>query len=397
MEVEFPKWLGEIKDSKTHGLGFHLAPQWGGHVLALRNLDDPSKYLSSEFAIIALEELTENDEAKFHQLRGRMRWTGIPNPKLIAATNPGGIGHGWVKRRWIDRAFPLEELNIADQFAYVPALPTDNPHLAASYIATLGSLPEKLRKAYLEGNWDVFEGQFFTEWDKEKHVISPFEIPPTYKRFRAYDYGHENPACCKWYALDYDGRVTVYRELYFQKGHKQDADKQAAEIQRLSGAMKDAAGNWVGGETYEYSVADPAIFSPTGVVDKWGGQTIAETFARNGIMFIPASNRRVDGWSVMHRYLYWDTKTEPKLRYFNTCVDSIRTIPALVHDEHKPEDLDSAGEDHAADVDRYYLMSLHERKSMAPKTDVEKKLFEVRQRDSSPALGLNDFYYGPRN
>lgn len=383
MEVEFPRWLGEIKDSKTDGLGFHIKQQYGGHVLALRNLDDPSKYLSSEFALIALEELTENQEEKFHQLRGRLRWTGVPNPKLIAATNPGGIGHAWVKRRWIDRNFPPEEEKIAHKFAYVPALPTDNPHLAMSYIETLGSLPEKLRKAYLEGNWDVFEGQYFTEWDKTQHVAVPFAIPPSWKKFRAYDYGYENPACCKWYALDQDGRVWVYREQYWQKGHRMDADKQAQEIVRLSGD-----------EQYEYSVADPAVFSPTGVVDKAGGQTIAESLIRHGFNVMPASNRRVDGWSLMHQYLRWDEHTKPRMMYFSTCADSIRTIPTLVHDKIKPEDLDSDGEDHAADVDRYFLTSLHERPGMKTKSPIEKKLEEYQRVNEFSGAKANDFYYG---
>ena len=100
------------------------------------------------------------------------------------------------------------------------------------------------------------------------------------------------------------------------------------------------------GETYEYSVADPAIFANIGFVDKYGGQTIGETFARNGIMFIPASNRRVDGWNLMHQYLSWTETSPPKLLYFKTCFDSIRTIPALVHDENRPEDVDTKGEDH---------------------------------------------------
>lgn len=383
MEVEFPLWLGQVRDSKTHGLGFHLADRFGGHVLALRNLDDPSKYLSSEFAIIAVEELTKNEEEKFHRLRSRMRWTGIPKPKFIAATNPGEIGHAWVKKRWIDKDFPPEEMGIASSFAYVPALPTDNPHLSNSYLQTLASLPEKQRKAYLEGNWDVFQGQFFTEWDRNKHVVPPFEIPKSWRRYRSYDYGYEAPACCKWYAVDQDGRVWVYREKYWQKGHRMDVDLQAEEIERLSE-----------GEQYEYSVADPAIFSPVGIVDKHGGQTIAETFYRHGIMFMPASNRRVDGWSLMHQYLRWDTHTTPKMLYFSTCLDSIRTIPTLVHDEKKPEDLDTQGEDHAADPDRYFLNALHETQATRPLNDVEQKLAQLRQSQEVTPANFNSLYYG---
>lgn len=380
MEVEFPLWLGQIKETQTDGLGFHLKPEYGGHVLMLRNLDDPSKYLSSEFAVIGVEELTMNTEQKFHQLRGRMRWTGIPRPKFVGATNPGQIGHTFVKQRWIDRKFPLEEQHLASQFAYVPALPTDNPHLAASYIETLKSLPERMRKAYLEGNWDVFEGQFFSEWDKNKHVIEPFTIPDSYKKIRCYDHGRKNPACCLWLAIDYDGRVFCYRELYVAG---LNVDQLAAEINRLSA-----------GETYEYSVADPSIFANIGYTDKTGGQTIAETFARYGIMFLPASNRRVDGWALMHQYLKWDDHNEPKLKFFSTCVNSIETIPSLVHDDIKPEDLDSAGLDHCADAGRYGLLSLHERSSLKPKTDVEKKLLQLQQQTSYSPQSLNDLFYG---
>ena len=129
-------------------------------------------------------------------------------------------------------------------------------------------------------------------------------------------------------------------------------------------------------------MADPAIFANIGFTDKYGGQTIAESFARQGIMFLPASNRRVDGWNLMHQYLRWDDNTPPRILYFNTCYDSIRTIPALVHDDVKPEDIDTDGEDHAADVDRYFLMSLHERKSMNPKTEVEQKLEQLKQSSS---------------
>ena len=376
---EFPDWLGTYK-GQTHE--FILNERFGGGILAFRNLDDPSKYLSSEFALIEVDELTRNKKEKFDFLRLRKRWPGIERTKFIGASNPGGIGHGWVKDLWVDRRFPEEEIQ-QDQFFFVRALPTDNKYLPETYYQTLGSLPERLRKAYRDGNWDVFDGQYFTEWDRTKHVITPFEIPPSYKRFRAYDHGRANAAVCKWYALDYDGRVHVYRELY-AKGL--NVDQIAAEINRMSE-----------GESYEYSVADPAIFANIGFVDKYGGQTIAESFARQGVHFIPASNRRIDGWNLMHQYLYWDEVTLPKMMYFSTCLDSIRTIPNLVHDDTKVEDIDTDGDDHCADVDRYFLMSLHERKSMQPLTDVEKKLLQVKNSDTISAMNLNDFYYGGGN
>ena len=171
----------------------------------------------------------------------------------------------------------------------------------------------------------------------------------------------------------------MYRELYVRGW---DVDQIAAQINRLSL-----------GETYEWSVADPAIFANIGFTDKYGGQTIAESFARQGIMFLPASNRRLDGWALMHQYLQWSEVKPPKLVYFSTCEDSIRTVPALVHDKIKPEDLDTKGEDHAADVDRYFLMTLHEGKAQAPKTPVEAAFERMKQQAMSPT-NLNDRYYG---
>ena len=375
IEKEFPRWLGTLSDSQIEGMSFRLAPQFGGGVIALRNMDDISKYASSEFAVGAVDELTKNRRETFDQLRSIIRWPGIEDTGLWGATNPGEIGHEWVKKLWIDRNFGSDDPP-ASQFVFIKSLPLDNPHNAASYLEDLKRLPDKLRKAYWEGNWDVFEGQYFEEWDKEIHTIAPFPIPASWKKFRAYDHGREAPATCGWYAVDYDGRVWKYREFY-QSGL--NVDQIAAEINRLSE-----------GEYYQYSVADPAIFAKTGFVDAHGGQTIAESFARAGIMFLPASNRRIDGWNLMHQYLYWSQHQQPKLMYFNTCTNSIRSIPMLVHDELRPEDLDTGGDDHTADADRYFLTSLHESRSAAPLSDVERKFRENQQQ----SVNLNQLYGG---
>jgi phage terminase large subunit len=371
IQYEFPKWLGELNKSDYE---FTLSPEYGSGVICFRNLDDPSKYQSSEFAVIAVDELTKNTRQVFDFLRTRLRWANLEDTKFIAGTNPGGIGHDWVKKTWIDKVFESGEQE-QSLFYFIPAKASDNPNLPSSYYLALEGLPEKMKRAYVEGNWDVFEGQYFTEWNRDKHVVEPFTMPQNYKRFRAYDHGRENPACMKWYALDYDGNVYVYRELY-QRGF--NVDQLSVQINKLSE-----------GEEYSYSVADPSIFAKTGFVDAHGGQTIAESFVRHGIQFYPASNRRVDGWNLLHQYL-----NNGKIKYFSTCKDSIRTIPNLIHDDHKPEDLDSGGEDHAADTDRYFLMSLHERKSEAPLNEVQKKIQVIKNRRSgvvTPSV-LNKFY-----
>lgn len=387
MEVEFPRWLGKIKSTQTDGLAFHLNPAYGGHVLALRNLDDPSKYLSSEFAIIAVEELTKNPLDKFQKLRGRLRWTGIPDPKFIAATNPGEVGHAWVKQLWIDRSFTGEFENLAPyakEFAYVRALPGDNPYLEASYLETLNSLPEKLRKAYRDGNWDVFEGQYFTEWDRAKHVVAPFEIPNSWPRFRSIDpSGRDGITSCHWYALDSAGRVHVYREYYYGVGVElpdgssvqvgRDYDEHADAIAALS---RDSDGVE---EAYQYTVIDTAAFAKAGF-----SETAAEVFERHGVTgLVPAAKERVVGWNSVHTYLRWALSTAPKLQVFSTCANLIRTLPLLQHDAIHPEDVDSRGEDHAADELRYFLRTLREARAAKPETLVERRMRGLRRQEQS--------------
>ena len=373
MEVEFPKWLGEIKDTKTHGLGFHLRPEFGSHVLSLKNLDDPSKYLSSEFAIIAVEELTMNPEDKFHKLRSRLRWTGIPNPKFIAATNPGQQGHGWVKKRWIDRDFPEEEKDISEQFVYVPALPTDNPYLAASYLKTLASLAPKLRKAYLEGNWDVFEGQYFSEWDQNTHTCDPFPIPDTWKKIRTIDHGRTAPTAGLWGAVDHDGRIWWYRE-YYKAG--EDADVNAKEIARLSE-----------GETYWATVMDSACYSKNGY-----GETIADIYRNNGVYADPWPKNRLAGWALFHEYLRHTPEEKPRMVFFKTCSNAIREIPLAIHDDIRPEDIDTDGSDHALDAVRGALEYLSEQKSPKPRDPVEEMLHKMKQKSTVNPMNLNKFY-----
>ena len=341
---------------------------------------DIDKYIGIEYDFIAIEELNQLHKEKVDKLLGSMR-TSKQNwrPRMYASFNPGGLGHQFVKDLFVTPF--VSQIETSTRF--VRSTYKDNPHLNIEYVQYLEGLEGNLGKAWREGNFDIFEGQYFNEWNTDVHIVHPFSISSTFKRYRAYDHGRENPACCKWYAVDYDGRVWVYREYYPQG---KNVDEIAAEILRLSE-----------GETYQYSVSDPSIFHKTGFVDRYGGQTIAESFARDGVIFLPASNRRVDGWSLMHQYLSYNQDRMPKLIYFNTCYNSIRTIPTLIHDELHPEDLDTRGEDHAADTDRYFLMSLHETKSSLPKTDIEKKFEQMRQKSIITPSNFNDFYANQQN
>lgn len=152
---EFPDWLGSFHaDHKEHGLCFILGEEYGGGILAFRNLDDPSKYQSSEFAAIGVDELPKNPHSTFRMLRTRLRWPGIVDPKFLGAGNPGG--YPWVRNHWIDRRFPIEE-TMRDEFEFVQVLPRDNPHLPATYRSNLDSLPEDERRAFRDGDWAAFD------------------------------------------------------------------------------------------------------------------------------------------------------------------------------------------------------------------------------------------------
>jgi hypothetical protein len=363
IEFEFPQWLGTLNKSSHE---FILKPEYGGGKIAMRNLDEPSKYASAEFAAIAVDELTKNQLETFNFLRTRLRWPGIAHPKFLGGTNPGSVGHVWVKKMWMDHQFDPNEQE-ADKFAYLKALAADNPHLDESYHTTLESLPEKMRRAFKEGDWDIFAGQYFTEWRREYNTCAPFEIPIYWNIFLGIDYGYAKPASAHWYALDTHGRVFAYRELY---GTGMTYDAFARKIQQMTpkAEQERLTGN---------IVADPAIFQKQGYSKEGKEKEIAKSGATemmeatNGwLVPIRGNNDRLNGWGVMRQYMkpikIGETITS-KLIFFTTCQNAITTIPALVHDETKVEDVDTDGEDHAGDECRYTLMEIMERFSEKPK------------------------------
>lgn len=396
--TDLADWVDKAKQlygpmgAKFVGNPVEIRFPWGARISCGHLSDDSAyeKYQGQEYHRINIEELTQiPTEELYLKLLSSCRST-IPElkPRVFCSGNPGGVGHAWVKKRFVDVAEPMTKY--VDPITgrgrvFIPATVDDNPLLLASdpsYIRFLDGLPDKLRRAWRDGNWDVFEGQYFEEWDSSKHTIDPFDIPPTWRRYRAYDHGRSAPACCLWFAVDYDGRVWCYRELYV-KGL--NADEIAQRIVSMSGY-----------EQYEYSVADPAIFAKTGMIDQSGGETIAAVFARHGVTFQPASNRRIDGWQVLHKYLYWTKDKDASLVFFRTCENAIRTIPLLQYDDRKAEDVNTTQEDHAADAVRYMLTALNSAKTEAPKTAVEIALERIRQRNSGvkTVSSLNRFYQG---
>ncbi len=348
IEKEVPSFIGTLKDSKAHGLALHLVQGLGGGILRLGNLDDPSKYQSAEFALIAVDELTKNLYNTFDELRGSMRYPGIAKPKFLAATNPGGIGHLWVKALWVDSDFSghphLEK--VKHLFAFVRALPGDNPHLTKEYYdQVLGTLAPELQKAWRDGSWDVFQGQVFSEWDPTRHIYTPRNIPPHWLRRRGIDPGYKKPACCLWGATDpHTGRLYIYREAY-------GAGQTDEDMARL---IKAASHD----ESYQVSFADPALWQPKnmqGIITSG-----ADEFAAEGIPLMKGDNRRLNGKAKVHRILADLPDGMPGLVISAVCKNLIRTLPALPYSQKagKLEDVDTEAEDHAYDALRYLLSSL---------------------------------------
>lgn len=210
IETEFPPSLGELRSSGTKGFGFHLR---NGSSILLRNLDDPSKYQSAEFAAIGVDELTRNSERTFNLLRGSLRWPGISDTRFVAATNPEA---NWVRDYWIERRFPDELQPMADEFAFVAALPGDNPYLPESYWQELNTLSGALRQAWMLGDWyagveglvlDNFTADNVTDAEPDKE--RPFEL--------AIDDGYIDPRATLFMQRQANGDVLVFDELYETK------------------------------------------------------------------------------------------------------------------------------------------------------------------------------------
>jgi phage terminase large subunit len=336
IKIEFPAWMGELKDTKEDGLSFKLCEALGGGVIAFRNLDDPSKYQSAEFAAIGVDELTKISKETFDILRGSLRWPGVEHTVFIGATNPGNRGHGWVKGLWIDRVFPPELLARSKEFKFVQSLPKDNPHLPQSYWDELNSLPENLRKAWVEGDWNVFSGMAFPGWG-ETHIIPDFVIPDYWPRTVGIDWGYAKPFAAVWIAKDPDkGRHYLYRELY-QAGL---TDEQQSRLVR----------EYSDGEKIRFFYADPSMWSKK-------TQTVitstADIYKNNGVLLTPGDNDRLGGKRKIDRLLMPLPDDRPGLQVFHSCREWIRTFPVLAYDVHHPEDIDTTQDDHLYDAARY--------------------------------------------
>ena len=323
-----------------------------------------------------------------------------------ATGNPGGPGHHWVKERYIapapqgwevqhyDYENPWTKEIVTRDRLFIPGKITDHNLLGSEYIANLQmSGSEDLVRAWLEGDWDAIIGAYFDCWRTDKHVVKPFALPMHWVRFRAYDWGYASPGCVQWWAIASEdhmigeervipkGAMVCYREWYLAKQSGEGlrtVDALVAEGIHARERNDPPTMKTLSGEKVDYSVADPAIFSkrPSGLP----GPPIAEEMSKGGVHFRAADNNRIQGWQQLRgRLLGIDPPSpsmpgDPMIFWFDTCEASIRTIPALQHDDVDPEDLDTEGEDHAADCTRYACMSRPWQRKAPPKPEKMKGL-----------------------
>lgn len=324
------------------------------------NEGDLGQYQGAEYDVVFIDEAGQLQESWIRKINLCVRGTnGFPK-RTYYTLNPGGPGHAYFKRVFVDRNFNPDER--PDDYFFIQAKVEDNKALMDTqpdYLRELENLPPTLRAAWKDGRWDVYEGQFFEDFrdDPEHykdrrwtHVIEPFEIPDGWTICRSYDFGYGKPFSCAWWAVDYDGTIYRIMELYGctrtpNEGVKWTPDKQFEEIHKT-----EMQHPWLKGKNI-IGVADPAIW------DASRGESVADTAARYGVFFTPGDNERIAGWMQCHYRLQFDEDGYPRMYVFNTCRAFIRTVPTLIYDEHRAEDLDTKMEDHVADEWRYFCMS----------------------------------------
>ncbi len=303
---------------------------------------DTLRYQGQEYDVIAIDEATQLSEYQFSIFKACLRGVGDYPRRMYLTCNPGGIGHAWVKRLFVDREFRGSER--AEDYSFIPARVFDNHVLCNSdpeYISSLESLPTKLRDAWLHGRWDVFEGQFFPEFDPRLHVCGSTDIPLDTKRFLAFDYGFDMLAVLL-IAIDGEGRLWCVSELM----------KSGLTLSEAARAISD----FCEGQRVEYAVASPDLWNRRQDTGKSGFEIMQGISGMPPML--PADDRRIAGWRMLREYL-GGKEQEPKLFISSRCTELIRCLPALLCDSDRVEDASSEPHSvtHGPEALRYAVMS----------------------------------------
>lgn len=318
------------------------------------NEKDVLQYQGQSYDVIFMEEATQFTEFQFQALTECNRSSGLCKtkfrPRMYFTCNPGGVGHAWVKRLFIDKQYKNSE--IPQDYTFIQSLVYENEFLiknSPDYIRTLENLPEDRRKAMLYGDWDIFEGQYFKEFDRSIHVIESFIIPKHWKRYIAMDYGLDMCAVL-WIARDTEGKAYVYKELSLPNLIISEAVSKIIEINN--------------NDEYEY------IYAPR---DLWNrrqetGKSVADIFSENGLYLTQTSVERIDGWLSVKEWLKvkenrnvenGNIEKTADLKIFSNCVELIRCLPQLQHSEKDPNDVSTEPHEftHITDALRYFCVN----------------------------------------
>lgn len=309
---------------------------------------DVFQYQGQEYDVIGFEEATHFTESMKDFIITSNRSTRSDfTPRVYYTSNPGNVGHHWFKRLFIDRDYRAKEK--PENYTFIPAKVYDNAVLMQNnpeYVETLENLPEKQRRAMLDGDWDAFDGQYFSEFNRDIHVIEPFVIPKHWRRYTATDYGLDMLATY-WIAVDTQGYAYVYKELY-------ESDLIISEAAKK---MKKANSN-------------DSIYRWYAPPDLWNrrqetGKSAAELFKENGVQLYKSNNNRIQGWYNIKEWIKpfetrdeqtGETKKVAKLRIFKNCTNLIRTLPQLQFDDKDPNDVANEPHEitHGPDAIRYF-------------------------------------------
>lgn len=379
------------KEVATYNSGKHVWRFKNGSIIDFGYIDketDVYQYQSAEYDVIRFDELTHFTEYMYVYMISRCRGAN-PYPKAIkSSTNPGGVGHSWVKARFIDIGEPnvVHEVTLETgektTIIFIPSLVQDNIFLLQNdpdYVKRLDALPEKERKALKYGDWDIFDGQFFTEFDRSIHVCSPFDIPKDWRRYRARDYGLDMCAVI-WIAMDYRMNIYIYKELY-------ESNLIVSEAGRKINEMTN--------EKISIDYAPPDLWNR----NKDTGKSTADIFAESGQYLTKADNNRVTGWLAVHEWLKviedeQGQKTS-RLHIFSNCVNLIRTLPALQFDEKNPNDVANEPHEltHIPDALRYFCTMWQTpmviKKTLPKGTYTPTELEDLGYRDTQTPIKVN--------
>lgn len=315
-----------------------------GSLIQFSNMPDytatvEGKFQGNSWDILFIDEATQFTESEFRGLAGIIRGNnGLPK-RIYLSCNPGGVGHFWVKRLFIDRDFRGTEN--PDDYIFIPATIDDNKDVNQDYIDQLDLLPEDVRRAHRFGDWNALSGVYFGEFTDGLHTCKPFPLKPTWKRYRAMDYGLDTHFCI-WVAVDEKGRCYVYKQFEA----KNQLVSEAAIVQKKM---------TLASEQIYFTIAPPDLWAR----NRETGKSQASTFAENGIPLVRADNNRIQGWSALKELLKVREDGKPGLIIFETCRSLIDSLKCLNHDKTNPNDVSKHPHEitHGPDALRYFAQT----------------------------------------